>query len=236
MKIGVVIPTVTGREEYLSRSAHSHCPNDGVHWVDWHLAIYRDLPTCGHAWVRGVRDLLARGVDFICITCDDFEARREDYWYNAIAYCEAGELPAPILYNAGEDTRWQSSLEDGAPGELARCTRSPHMLSAEQAREIFSIRVELAPFQYYGDSLLGDIGARLGWPARICPGFEFTHHWAEAGRHTDEQNAIDHERYKAALLKLDHLLGPPKPPRTLRHTDGTPYMDVLDYYGSSTHD
>ncbi len=203
MRIGVLIPTVTGREDHLARACSSHCPP--VRGVDWLLSIQSDFPTCAQAWNAGIPALLAAGVDYVVVSCDDFEAVGP-YWLEAVKVCDVGAIACPILYNAGEAHRWPSSVDDGEPGEVARCTRSPNMLSAEAAARVFDVYSKIEPMQYYGDFLLGDIGGRLGYPAVIAAGFNFVHHWAQVGRHSDEENEADHGRYQRAIGELDQMI------------------------------
>lgn len=202
-RIGVLVPTVDGREDHLARCVTSHCPP--VNGVQWLLAVESNHPTCAEAWVAGVDRLLAAGAEYVCVTCDDFEALGP-WWIEAVKTCDGGAVACPILFNAGETIRWPSSADDGEPGELARCTRSPNLFTAAQAEAVFAVYRQLEPMQYYGDFLLGDIAGRLGIEARVAGGFTFSHHWAQVGRHSDEQNEADHGRYQRALHLLDTLI------------------------------
>lgn len=207
MRIGVVIPTVTGREEFFARAAMSHTADPEIEWM---LSAPRNHATCATAWTEGVDALLGHAFppDYVLISADDFTVARidmQDYWRGAVTLCDAGFIACPILYNRDEDDPWQSSLDDGVPGGPARCTRSPNLFTREQARKVFSIFRELEPVQYYGDFLLGDIGSRLGYEARIADSFRFRHWWAQVGRHSDAANEDDHDRYQRSLLRLDHM-------------------------------
>lgn len=202
-RIGVLVPTVTGREDHLARCVASHCPPATS--VEWLLAVELDHPTCGEAWVAGVDRLLAAGAEYVLISCDDFEAVGP-YWHHAVHLADRGHVCCPILHNVGEPQRWHSSVLDGEPGEAAACTRSPNLLTAEACRRVFDVYRQVEPLQYYGDFLIGDIAGRLGMPATVTPGFTFIHWWAQVGRHSDEQNARDHDTYKRVLARLDSEL------------------------------
>lgn len=224
-RIGVVLPTVTGREALLDLAIRSHCPpwaesDDGVTFA---LGIEKDLPTCARAWTRSVERLLPLELDYLLISADDFEARGP-WWRNAITVCDAGGVACPLLFNhdclleggyfhqgecpqpgRGESERWESSNNDGEPGEPAACTRSPTLFTASQASSVFALFCQLPEMQYYGDFLLGDIAHRLGFQPVVADGFSFVHHWGQPGRHTDAQNEADHGRYLQALTELDEL-------------------------------
>lgn len=203
-KIGVVVPTIDGREDHLARCVATHCPTTRM--VEWVLSVQANHPNCAEAWIPGVRRVLEHGVDYVLVTADDFEARGP-YWLGAVQVCDAGDIACPILYNRDEQTRWESSVLDGEPLEPARCTRSPNLLSFSQARRVFGVLewvfAEAEPMQYYGDFLIGDIAHRLGIGAVVAPGFTFSHWWAQVGRHDDAKNEADQVRYRRALELLE---------------------------------
>ncbi len=65
--ISVVIPTVTGREDFFERCVYAYEHNTAN---PIELIIYKDLPTCGRGWIKGAED--ATG-DYVHFTADDLE-------------------------------------------------------------------------------------------------------------------------------------------------------------------
>ena len=86
MTVTVVMPTVDGREASLERAIASFPP-------DCEILTFRNLPTCGAAWVAGAEQ--ASG-DYICFAADDLEAHPGF----CTAMCEAvdqDKLPAALV-------------------------------------------------------------------------------------------------------------------------------------------
>ena len=170
MRVSIICPTVTGREESLARTHAAYCR----YTSDFEFIVIKDLPTCGHAWNAGYKE--ATG-DYIHLTADDIEPFSP--WAEiGVASVEAGFLPCARVLNS--DGSLQScgnnpdEVPDGTPSDLARIP----FMSREQAEAIFPI----LEIHYATDYWVSHRGAQAGWPTVVVREFCFYHHFAQAGR------------------------------------------------------
>lgn len=191
-RIGVVFPTVAGREDSLERAIRATCRPEAERLddVQFGLRVYADLTSCGAAWNLGVQELLNAGAEYLLLSADDLEPRDPAWYRPALTACLRGTLPAARLYGADG-----TEQDTGPPGSPAVFPRVP-FLPATLAAEIFPI----PPLHYYSDVWIGQVAERHGWGCEYVNGFEFTHHWAQPGRRTDPEP--DRRLHEQALAEL----------------------------------
>lgn len=166
-----MIPTVDGRDEFLHRAVMAHLPPHFPHLPG--LMVERGWPTCGDGWNAGVAKALDAEADYVLLTADDL-LPREDWWEPALAATGQGYLPAARTYT-------EDGVEQNTEFGPAVFPRVP-FLPAQLAEALFPI----PPLHYYSDVWIGEAAGLAGWECRYTDGFEFTHLWAQPGRHFDE--------------------------------------------------
>ena len=122
MKIGVVVPTIFGREESLDRCLDSYGKTEGVELCFY---VYPDSPCSGTGWKEGTAKLVERygEPDFLHLTNDDCEAAHPLWWRDAVEACATGHIPAPIVRNS--DGSLQSAGGDMSAGAHLLSTIQP---------------------------------------------------------------------------------------------------------------
>jgi hypothetical protein len=170
--ISVVIPTIVGREEHYARCVAAY--ERTVPAADLQLITMRDFPTCGEAWNAGA----ARATgDYIHFTADDLEPH-DGWWQPAVEAVSQGSLPAPRIVNAaGELDYCGIHGRELVDWKMVGMSVIPFMTRAQWA----AIGPVL-PIHYWSDNYISWRGMRAGYPTVVRRGYQFTHHWAEAGR------------------------------------------------------
>lgn len=169
--ISVVIPTVTGREEHLERCVRAY---EERTLRPPEIIVIRNAPTCGVAWQEGAERATGTYIHF---TADDLEPHPA--WANsALVAVAMGYLPAPRILRPDGTLescgRWEVEQETGDPTPM---TRIPFM-----SREQWKLIGPMLPIHYYTDNWISFKGALAGIETRVYRDYQFTHHWAEAGR------------------------------------------------------
>jgi hypothetical protein len=136
--------------------------------------IYKDLPTCGEGWNRGIED--SNGTT-ILLFADDLEAH-EGWWLAGQLSLSLGHIPCPRILNPDGTLQscgtFAEEAEDGTPSVVARVP----FLKREMAKAMYPI----LPNHYMGDHWITWKGEQLGWPTRVNRSMVFTHHFAMEGR------------------------------------------------------
>ncbi len=184
MQIGVVVPTIPGREESLDRCLNSYRETEGI---EVNLHVYADSPCSGTGWRKGTERLVERfgKPDYLHLSNDDCEAFAPDWWRDAVEACEKGHLPAPIVLNS--DGTVQSAGGDMSAGaNLLRTVQQQGtevdfttipFLSWQQWEKIGMLDVH-----YSSDVWISHRGRQLGIPTVLCHGYLLFHHMHEVGR------------------------------------------------------
>jgi hypothetical protein len=168
--ISVVIPTIEGRGESLSRAIASY--EDTLAGESHEILIIQDAPTWPSACNLGFER--AEG-DVIHFSADDLEAL-PGWWEEAIDVLDRDELPAPVVLNHSVDGEWDNR-HDGADGALTHFTRIPMMTRSQYER--------VGPwpeFQYVADVWVSERARTLGIQTRMVHSYRFVHHWEQVGR------------------------------------------------------
>lgn len=179
--IGVVIPTVPGREQMLKRAVASLAGPTVIHVVE------NEGQTCGTGWNIGAENFLAYlpgDIDSILFYADDLIAGPK--WTEAAPTEEI--VPGCFLY--GHDGQLQNPT-DGKPRDSTAFPRVP-WLTLNQVREIFPI----PDLHYYSDIWIGDELNSRGIKTVMHWSYSFVHLWAQPGRILDSEP--DRLAYEAA--------------------------------------
>lgn len=198
MRLGIVVPTITGREESLERTLDAY--RDTLNGVDWELITPLDRPNWPTACNEGTREMLEfRNVDLIHYGADDLVPLEGWYW-PCLPVLANGELPAPRVWDFEvKDRRRAPSQEiDGDDGKLTRFSRVP-ILTAEMAERIGP----WPEWGYYADVWVSVKARHEGqWPTRVTAGYDFVHYWHQTGRLYDEGEQW-HKEFMAACEGID---------------------------------
>jgi hypothetical protein len=180
MRITIIMPTITGREESCARMVAAYRTRTPGHRLQ--LLNPKDYPN----WPSGINAALSSATgEVIHFTNDDIEPL--DGWAEPmLAALAAGEVPAPQVWNHEKsDAPPVNQVADGLPGSATAFSRLPS-LTREMA-------VAIGPWpvmDYYADNWVSDKARRLGWETRVVEGYAFVHHWHPVGRldHGDWQS------------------------------------------------
>jgi hypothetical protein len=169
MKISVVMPTITGREESWARM---------VRYFEERTPGY-ELEVCSpkdyRNWPAGINAAQPTG-DYLVYCADDLEPLPG--WADAMVAClDRHEIPAPQVWNWHQKGVPADLAADGPPGSIPVFSRIP-ALTAALADEI-GLWPEI---DYYADNWVSDKARLLGWESRVTAGFDWIHHWHQHGR------------------------------------------------------
>lgn len=167
MRILVLIPTITGREDVFRQAAHTQghpFPVGGATVEVWSTL---DQPDLGTAYEIGLEQMSA-DVTHVLFSGDDTTA--DPRWLQAaVAELEAGFLPGPFMC-------WSNGREvgdDGPPGHVHEGRRGPILLPVDVAQAIRP----LPPMVQYIDLWMhAAIRQKSSWMHRQSGGFRFVNH------------------------------------------------------------
>lgn len=196
MLVGIVVPTVEGREGCLEDCLESHAQGG----LPCDFAIIENELTCGDAWNKGAKVLERRHgerMTHILFTADDLIAT-PGYLVSAMTACKDKTLPAPMLWNDTEQGLQMADPRE-TPGATAVFSRIP-FFPIEVYRQLGPVPGEPA-LHYYSDCWYGDVAIHKGYTFQVVPGFAFMHSWHPAGR-MDETRYDDRNRYERFRAQL----------------------------------
>ncbi len=193
LKLGVVVPTIRGREESLARTLAAY--EATLAGADYELLTVHDRPFWPVACNEGTAALLDR-CDLIHYGADDLVPL--DGWLEAaLPVLADGELPAPQVWDFfWNDGPAHSQTIDGPVGGECRFTRVPILTQA--MAEAIGPWPEIA---YFADCWVSDKARVLGWPTRVTEGYSFVHHWSQIGRLDGDARLMEEARrgWEAAM-------------------------------------
>jgi hypothetical protein len=171
--LSVVIPTITGREDWLERclAAYKELSPANTEFI-----VVKDKPTCGHAWVEGYRRSSGTYVHF---TADDIEPLPL-WWREPMAVLSAGRIPAATVM----DSKLRPAVCDSPVGELARdgTGRVPNVLVPFLSRDLLAKGGWLLPVHYGSDDWVAYRASQLGYRVERVRTYQLVHHVANHGR------------------------------------------------------
>lgn len=216
MKVGIVLPTVSGRERVFDRvysAFEATCP-DG--W-EFDVSVPEGYQTVGEAWNAGAPDV--EDADYLLLAIDDAEPHPG--WVQAAAQTvDAGYIPAPRFEFA------DGSLECcGSMGFGALLPESPDCTPCRNAPIIF-VNPQwwrdlgpLPPWHYSVDDFFCWKAALHGHPLIYRSGMRFTHHHERAA--TEHVRRLAQTHISACLAEMARIEHPAKTVRTMAHSSGT---------------
>lgn len=194
--LGIVIPTVRGREASLKRCIASYSRTlDGLGFP-YVIRTERNHPTCGAAWNHGVDHLLTaslpntpstRRPNIIHLTADDIEAH--DGWFDAgLARLHTHAIPAARILHGNGSLQSCGDEHERPEGYITEIARIP-LFPAEIVPWLFPIPDAM---HYYTDNVVSDRARLIDWPTVVTRDYLFTHHLAGEGRldRLDEDHAL----------------------------------------------
>jgi hypothetical protein len=171
MKISVVIPTITGREYSYAAMVAAYVERTPGH--DLEIVTVKDRPS----WPVGCNagQLLASG-EVLHFGADDLEPL--EGWAGAmLSALEAGEIPAPQIWDYAREGLPVNQAQDGPPGALTPFSRVPSL-----TRAMAAAIGEWPDMHYYSDNWVSAKGRLCGFETRVTEGYAFIHHWHPVGR------------------------------------------------------
>lgn len=192
MKISVIIPTITGREESFAAMVDAYRERTPGHEIE--IVSVRDYPS----WPLGCNagQLEATG-DVLHFGADDLEPI--EGWADAmLPVLAAGEIPGAQVWDFVREGPPVNQDADGLPGAIAEFSRVPSL-----TREMAAAIGPWPDIHYYSDNWIGAKGRLCGFPTRIVEGYGFIHHWHPVGR-LDGGDWVGRYRplYEAELARL----------------------------------
>ncbi|WWT39944.1 hypothetical protein [Microcystis phage Mae-JY09] len=195
--IGVVVPTIAGREALLERTVAAYRQHTAEPMT---LIVVRDRPTIGAAWNDGAEAAMQAGVRWLHLSADDVEPHAG--WDEAcIAAATHGGWPSPRILNPDGSLHSCGSMgggmllpecADGTP-----CATSPFPFLA--ARYWHRVGPALDA-HYYADDHLSWRARLQGFTPVVSRGFTLTHLEGTTGRPAMVQRAMaDRARFLAAV-------------------------------------
>jgi 3-deoxy-D-manno-octulosonic acid (KDO) 8-phosphate synthase len=185
MKLGIVVPTIPGREASLERCLTSY--REKTEGIEVTFSVLENSPSAGAGWKMGAETLeQAHGpVDYLHLTNDDIECANDEWWTAAAEVTDTNQLPAPIVRNS-DGSLQSAGGQLGANGDLLReiapdgtrvgFTTVPFM-SWSQWKQIGMLEVH-----YSSDVYVSERGRQLGIETVLCHDYELIHHMEQVGR------------------------------------------------------
>ena len=193
MTVSVVIPTVDGREACYEQAVACY-PEDAE------ILTFRNLPTCGAAWVAGAKQ--ASG-DYVCFAADDLEPHA-GFCEEMVKAVDRGSLPAALVLEPNGAKQscggTGSDVCRGACIDWQFVEWSPTPFINRDWWEWIEPHAEfLASIHYSTDRLVSAICAKHGVPSVFREAAVLTHYNDTAGRlGTAGADGFAFEQYWAA--------------------------------------
>ena len=195
MKLSIIIPTITGREDSLAAMVAAYRERTPG---EFEILTPKDYPCWPAGCNAGRRHALG---DVLHFGSDDLEPI--EGWAEPMFACLAeGFIPAPQVWDHVHQGPPVNQDADGLPGSITTFTRVPALTHA-MSKEIG----DWPEIPYFADNWVSDKGRLCGYQTRMTEGYGFVHHWSQVGR-LDEGNWWDRNLplYNAERAKLG--LGP----------------------------
>jgi hypothetical protein len=159
--ISIIVPTITGREEWLKKCLKGY----KLTAPDAEVVVVKDAPSCAEGWEEGAEK--ATG-DYLHFTADDI-IPAYDWWQEPIKMLDAGIIPVANVY------------EDGrrfvCPTPMGLKVMIPFL-----TRRMLDLGGWFLPIHNGSDDWVTYRAARLGFPTQFCPAYVIHHYIAPEGR------------------------------------------------------
>jgi hypothetical protein len=205
MRIGIVVPTIPGREESLDRTIESYKKMTRGPELVWF--IHEDSPSCGIGWRNGANALeLGYGpLDYLHFTNDDIEVTDPKWWKVCTETADEGGLPCPVVMNpngslqsaGGQLGQADDLLRDLVPDKTAVDFTTVPFMSWEQWKAI-----GMLPIHYSADVWVSYRGRQLGYETFLRLRYRLTHHTHPVGRGPQLQRGAEDQAMMFRELEL----------------------------------
>jgi len=175
VRLSIVIPTLSGREESLARCLAAYGETTSV---EHEIVVIKDRPTWPHACNEGYEQSVGEIVHF---SADDLEPLPG--WHDEILpwMDSHDELPAPRVYNYSvSEENWDNRFDGDDHALTAPFTRIPIM-----RRDQWERIGRWPEYNYVADIWVSEKGRTMGIETRIFYSYAFVHHWSQVGRKSD---------------------------------------------------
>lgn len=165
--ISIIVPTITGREEWLEKCLQSYADTAPKSQV----IVIKDEASCGAAWRLGADQADRRYLHF---TADDITPN--DNWFSQpMGFLDDNIIPAAYVYSPNGDP----AMCDSPLGALGTV---PNILVPFLTRELVDRGGWFVDFHYGTDDWITYKARDRGYEVKRCPLYAFTHHVAPQGR------------------------------------------------------
>lgn len=177
--IGVVIPTISGRELLLESTVEGYNNQD----AETRVYVVSGAKTIGAGWQMGAEAAIRDGVEFVHMSADDVIPSPGCMAAAVDCVTNAGVLPSPRLLNRDGSvlacgTLGAGQLLQDVPLGTPVASSGFPFLPAELATAI----MPLPAIHYYCDDFIGWMGRQYDWPTVAVPDYEFRHMEGSVGR------------------------------------------------------
>ena len=202
MRLMIVCPTVTGREEHLNRWRLAYERAVEVAKIEARFAIYENLSTCARAWNLGAWEAMDRGYSLLHLSADDLEPS-PGALKAAIESVERGEAPSALIFGPDGNVEshgytWGYATPDGTPTAMTR---------------IPTVRTEwwhpIPDIHYWSDNAVSSVLTARGIPIVNLNAYAFRHHWAQEGRLSGSDDRAQREKAEWQAYDQSVMLSPP---------------------------
>jgi hypothetical protein len=189
--ITVVIPTITGREAWLTQCLSAYRDTSPS---DTQYIIELNQPTCGHGWVAGAK--LAKG-DYVQFSADDLEPV-QDWWQEPLEMLEQRVVPACNVLTP----QFTPATCDSPLGNLGHWPNvQVPLLTKKMLQEDPKW---LLPIHYGSDDWISYWAVKNNYPVVRCPSYRMLHHVAGVGRDYTRRHG-DVEKLALAMQEAGYL-------------------------------
>lgn len=165
--ISIIIPTITGREEWLKKCRKAYkATSPGAEIIE-----VKDEISCGHAWQKG-SELATR--PYLHFTADDITPSTR-WWVDAMKFVDSGAVPAANVRTA----RGLPATCDSPLGDMGL---HQNILVPFLSRSMVDKGGWFLPIHYGSDDWITYWAVHLGYEIKKCPRYRMIHHVAPQGR------------------------------------------------------
>lgn len=173
MKISVVMPTISGREESCARMVDAYVQRTKGYELE--VINPKDFPS----WPAGCNAGVLRvssAADVVHFGADDLEPL--EGWADAmLETLSRGRIPAPQLWDHEKTDTPPMNASDGMPGSITAFSRVPALL-----HEWVDLIGPWPLMDYFADNWVSDKARSIGIETVVTAGYSFVHHWNQVGR------------------------------------------------------
>lgn len=206
VRVGVVIPTIDGRDDLLAQTMESYRAQDGAQVT---FAVVRGAPTIGEGWAQGIIALSGSDVDYVALSADDVLHNTPTALANAVACAVFGYVASPRIVNVDGSLHSCGTfgggmllpdVTDGMP-----CVASPFPVIG--IRDAEAIAPRIPPIHYYADDAVAHLLRLRRRRVIVCRRYELTHLEGVRGRDAMVRRAMADRQTFLESCASDGIMG-----------------------------